>query len=286
MPVSRAASRVAPAIAVTDADRKIFRFEHRALLDMQLEIGQQFAAGARGGADMIGIEAEFLQRLAHGDAGGIAHLQHAFVEGAGDRAAAEQRGGEAHALLVGKAGDLDRERQPLAAPVQIGDAGDRSDHAERPVPFAGVAHGVVMRAEHQAWQTRRGALIAAADIADRIEMRVHAGLAHPGQDQIGRGAMLAREEDPGKMFAASSEIAASALIRPTISSPSESFCSPAISHVHPAHALPLADRYKFGASDNLARSRQSMGIRRRRLCAPSVNAQLACIQFRNDCLIF
>ena len=135
-----------------DADRKVLRFQHRALLDMQLEIGQQFAPRSRGGADMIGIEAELPQRIAHGNAGGIAPIQHALVESAGDRAAAEQRRGEPNALLVGEADDLDRERQPLAAPVQIGDAGNRGDQAERPIPFAGVAHGVVMRAEHQAGQ--------------------------------------------------------------------------------------------------------------------------------------
>ena len=39
-------------------------------------------------------------------------FEHALVERAGDGAAAEQRRGEAHALLVGEADDLDRERQP------------------------------------------------------------------------------------------------------------------------------------------------------------------------------
>ena len=34
-----------------------------------------------------------------------------------------------------------------------------------------------MRAEHQARQAGRSALITAADVADRIEMRAHAGLA-------------------------------------------------------------------------------------------------------------
>ncbi len=38
-------------------------------------------------------------------------------------------------------------------------------------------------------------LIAAADIADRIEVRAHAGRAHPAKDQVGRRAMLRREED-------------------------------------------------------------------------------------------
>ena len=49
------------------ADRQIFRLQHRALLDVQLDIGQQFAARPCGGADMIGVETELNQRLAHRD---------------------------------------------------------------------------------------------------------------------------------------------------------------------------------------------------------------------------
>ena len=127
-------------------------------------------------------------------------VEHALVEGAGDGAAAEQGRGEADAFLIGKAGHLDRERQSLAAPVEIGDAGNRGDEPERPVPFAGVAHGVVMRAQHQAGQARPLALVAAADIADGIEMRGHAGVPHPRQQEIGRGAVLGGEEDPRQMI--------------------------------------------------------------------------------------
>ena len=107
-----------------------------------------------------------------------------------------------HAVMAGAARQLEYgKRQTLAAPIQIGDAGDRRYHPERPVPFAGVAHGVVMRAQHQTRQTGRSTFITAADIADGIEMRAHAGLAHPFQDQLGRGAMLSREEDAGEMLA-------------------------------------------------------------------------------------
>ena len=101
-----------------DADRQIVAFQHRPLLDVQFDIGQQFAAHPRRRTDMIGIEAELHQRIAHGDAGLVLGTEHALVEGAGDRAAAQQRGGEAHALLVGKTGHLDGERQPPPAPVR------------------------------------------------------------------------------------------------------------------------------------------------------------------------
>jgi hypothetical protein len=74
--------------------------------------------------------------------------------------------------------------------VQIGHAAYRRDQAERPIPLAGVAHGIVMRTEHQAGQTRNLAFVAAADVADRIEMRLHAGIPHPRQQEIGRCAMF------------------------------------------------------------------------------------------------
>ena len=117
----RAASR--PQIAVTTPTGEIQPLQHRALLDVQFDIGQQFAARPRGRADMVGIEPELRQRLAHREAGAVACAEHALVERSRDGAAAEQRRCKAHALLVGKADHLDRERQPRAAPVQIGDAG-------------------------------------------------------------------------------------------------------------------------------------------------------------------
>ena len=185
------------------ADGKVLLLQHRPLLDVQFDIGMQFAARPRRRADMIGsspnctIASRIVRPLA------VARVEHAFVEGAGDRPAAEQRGGKPHALLVGETDDFDRKRQPHAPPVQIGDAGNRRDHAERAVPFAGVAHGVVMRAQHQARQPGTFALIAAADIADGVEMRGHAGISHPGQDEIGRDAMFRRKENPRQMLAAS-----------------------------------------------------------------------------------
>ena len=179
MPVRLTARRVAPAIAVTTPTARFFLLQHRPLLDMQFHIGVKLAAGSGRCADMLGVETELRQRLTHRHAGPVARIQHALVKGSRDRPAAEQRGRKPHALLVGKTDDLDRIRQPPPPPVQVGDAGDRRDHAERAVPFAGVAHGVVVRSQHQARQAGKLAFIAAADIADRILMRAHAGVAHP-----------------------------------------------------------------------------------------------------------
>ena len=99
--------------------------QHRPLLDMQLDIGMQFAARPRRRADLRRVQPKLHHGLAHGEAVRIARIEHAFVKGAGDRPAAEQRGGKPHALLVGETDDFDRKGQPHAPPVQVGDAGNR-----------------------------------------------------------------------------------------------------------------------------------------------------------------
>ena len=65
MPVRFAASRVAPAYRRHHADGKVLLLQHRPLLDMQFDIGMQFATRPRRRTDMIGIEPELLHRLAH-----------------------------------------------------------------------------------------------------------------------------------------------------------------------------------------------------------------------------
>ena len=95
-----------------------------------------------------------------------------------------------------KPDDLDGERQPRALAIERRDAFDRRNDAEHAVVLAGVAHGVEMRAEHQARQHRRRVAFVAADaVADRIEARRHAGVAHPAQHQRVDRALLRRQED-------------------------------------------------------------------------------------------
>ncbi len=84
--------------------------------------------------------------------------------------------------------------------MQIGDTGNRRDQPERTVPFAGVANGVVMRAQHQARRAGNLAFVTAADISDGVEMRPHSGVAHPAQDQVSRRAMLFGKEDAREML--------------------------------------------------------------------------------------
>ena len=98
-----------------DADRQPRRLEHRSLLDVELDVGEHVARGERGVADARGIEAERAHRVAQRHAVAARPVEQRAVERAGDRARAEQRRAEAHALLVAEADHDDRERQPRPA---------------------------------------------------------------------------------------------------------------------------------------------------------------------------
>src|SRR6266849_5864749 len=195
---------VAPGMAwmypMVPTNPQTFRFQHRPLLDMEFDIGKQFAAGPCRCSDMIGIETELDERIAHRNSGTIPYAKHALVERACHRAAAQQRGGEPDPLLIGEAGDFDRERQSPAPVMQIAHAGNRRDQSKRTVPFSGIAHRVVVLAQHQARQSRSLAFVTAADVSDRVEMRLHSRLAHPCQDQVGCGAMLLAQEHACQML--------------------------------------------------------------------------------------
>ncbi len=180
-------------------DRQTLGFQHRALLDVEFQIGKQFAAGPCGRADMVGIETESGERIAHRCSGAVPYTKHALVERAGDRAAPQQRGSEPNAFLIGKACHLDGEGPSLPALVHGSDTGNRRDQTQRPIPFAGIAHRVVMRPQHQAGQARTISFVTPADVSDGVEVRNHSCLLHPRQQQIGRGAMFGGEKDAGQM---------------------------------------------------------------------------------------
>ena len=97
-----------------DADRQALRLEHRALLDVDLDIAEHVLAGAgraRGmaaGSQPKPRSASRMRRRPRRRRRGLR------IEGAGDRARAGQRGREAHAFLVAEGDHLDRERQALA----------------------------------------------------------------------------------------------------------------------------------------------------------------------------
>ncbi len=162
-----------------DADRQALGLEHGALLDVEFHVREHVGPPARRAGDAVGIQPECRQRLAHRRARAIVAVEQLHVERAGDRAASEQRRAEAHAFLVREAQDLERERKARAALVQRMDTIDRGHHAQHAVVLAGIAHGVEVRAQHQARRAGSVAFIAADHVADRVEPGAHAGLAHP-----------------------------------------------------------------------------------------------------------
>ena len=172
------------------AHRDALGFQHRSLLDVQLGIGMQLLAAARGGIEPGRVEPEGGHRLLHRHAVAIAHAEQRVIESPRDSAAAEQRGPEAHAFLVGEADHLERERQAPAGVLQRVHAFHRRNDAEHAVVLACVAHGIEVRAEHQAGKPRLKALVAPDHVADGVQPRAHARFAHPAEHEFVGGALF------------------------------------------------------------------------------------------------
>ena len=160
-----------------DADRLSEPLEHRALLDVDLDVAEHVVA--RGG--------NFVDEVAEPRALVVAQAQPFEPEPPGHDRGAEVGGAEAHALLVGEPDHLDVARHALGGL-------DGDQHAERPVVPAGVDHGVQMRSEHE----RRPVAAAPDQVPQRILARLEAGLAHPAGDQRVRVLHGGRAEAAGQ----------------------------------------------------------------------------------------
>src|SRR4051812_29934677 len=77
------------------AHRQAFGLEHRALLDVELGVGENVAFLTLDLGEVIRVEAELAQRACDRRAGGVLGLEYFGRKRAGDRAAAQQRGAEA-----------------------------------------------------------------------------------------------------------------------------------------------------------------------------------------------
>ena len=177
------AKRLPPLIAVTTPTGKSLRFQHGALLDVQLTRTRAPGRACARRRELRGIEAEAHQRVAHRDA--VARRRLSSSEGskrAGDRAAAEQRGAVAHALLVAEADHFDGERQTRAA-SRSARRRIRSRDRTPSMPSYLPASRTVSRCEPSMRHGKPGrvAFVAADAVADRVERRGHAGLAHPAR---------------------------------------------------------------------------------------------------------
>jgi hypothetical protein len=177
-----------------DAQRQAFGLEHRALLDVELGIGEEIGTAPRGVAGTRRIEPERCQCVAHRRAVLVAAVEKLGIQRAGDRAAAQQRGAEAHAFLVREAHDLERERQ--AVPRSFS-AWTQSIAATTPsMPSYLPALRTVSRCEPSMRHGPPGCatFVAADDVADRVEPGAHSGFAHPPERELVRRALLRRQE--------------------------------------------------------------------------------------------
>ena len=197
-PVTSMVKRDAPLIAVTMPTRQVLRLQHRPLLDMDLDIAQHVIGPARSVGYPGGIAAELLQRFAQADAVGVAHVQGRRVEGPRHGARAVQRHREAHAFLVAEGQHLDREGQALEPAVKRGNRRDRGDDAQVAVVLAGVPHGVDVGADQQGRQAGFDPLVAADDVADGVDPRLHPRFPHPGEHLERRRLVLRRQVQSGQ----------------------------------------------------------------------------------------
>ena len=123
--------------------------QDRTLLDMHFQIADQVLRPARERRDELRIEPGRAHDIAQAVAFAIAPIEDARVELAGDRAAANIRRGEAHALLFRERDHIDMERQLAAGPMQMLDRHQRGQNAEPAVVAAGIADGVVVRTQDE-----------------------------------------------------------------------------------------------------------------------------------------
>ena len=185
---------VVPALAqrtLHHADHAVVGLQHRALLDMGLEIG----AHGRGGA-WRSVIADGRQGLAYADALGIALGQRMLqCECAGKHARTHHHGNEARTLFIGPHHNLDGRLGLHAGIVEAAHHFQARQHAVVAVKLAARRLGVNVAARHGGRQAVVAAAAARKDVADGIDADAAAGLARPLHEQV---AALAVERGEGQ----------------------------------------------------------------------------------------
>ena len=171
------------------AERLVFGFQPRPLLDMHLDIAERFAAFVRRLRNVGGVLAVGLERVGKGHAIAVGERERLGLEHAGASRRRRQRRGKARAFLVAEGQHVDRQRR-LAA--EMPDRENARDHAERAVVVAAVHHAVEMRADQQP----RPLAHAPAHRSERVFRHAQARRAHPLRRQIRGAAMLGRQKQP------------------------------------------------------------------------------------------
>ena len=153
------------------------------LIDVDLDEARQPVEPARGRGDSVRVDPGRAHRIAQHDAGIVAAQQHGGqVEPAAQRLAAERRGVEPGALLVGERDHRDRLR------TAGGNDLERARHPERPVEAAAAPDAVEVRADPP---PRRIVVRTRPQVAGRIALHQEpraGGLAL--EPRAGRGVLL------------------------------------------------------------------------------------------------
>ena len=132
-----------------NAHRQIQAFEHRSLLDMQLEVGRRVAELLARLQHRVQLDAVWPRRVFERDAVMIGERAHLVGhQGAGSRARSEQAAPKARALFVAPVHQPHRDRRRAFgrnAPQHL----QRREHVQRTVQPPAVGHGVDMPADQQ-----------------------------------------------------------------------------------------------------------------------------------------
>ena len=141
--------------AEDDAEREVEALEHRALLDVKLEVSHQ-----RSGLPACVGKPRFVEPCAGESRDeclppAARRGEHAGVERAGDGKAAEQP--DERAFLVGEVDRLERDRQFEPRLLHGSQDLEGRDDAERAVVPPAVRHGVEVRSEQERLRARRAA---------------------------------------------------------------------------------------------------------------------------------
>ena len=141
-----------------DAERKVQRLEHGALLDVQLEVGGRILELRPRLERPVEIDAVLGERVRQRNAVGVTPLAKLVLVGHRARggARAEQRAAEARALLVGPVDEPDGDRG-LALLGQPPQHLDSAHDVEAAVEPAAVRHRVDVAADEQALARKRRA---------------------------------------------------------------------------------------------------------------------------------
>ena len=159
-----------------DAERQAEGVEHRALLDVDLEVADRRRRDD-GVVEERGIETVVEDRVPHGSSAGIWAAEQRLVERADERPAADERHTVANAFFLGEPEDLDGERKPAAAQhVHERDAHHDAEHA---VERARVRHRVEMRTYQKMPRSRGQSRVHPAKVPGRIDADRHADALHP-----------------------------------------------------------------------------------------------------------